>query len=195
MTLLRSSRLNRRPPSRARKLFLERLETRSLLHAGNDESPISFPWLASDQNSYLPSVTQLQEYGKLLTGPAPGEPLAAAWDFLRSRRGELRLNADDATSYAVSSQYVDEKSGATHLYLRQTVAGIEVWNADLGIHVTARGEVINATSSFVAVPFVAELVTQPSITAAQALAALNSAIGNRKVSKVEVSAAPWPNAT
>ena len=191
MTILRHRKRAQRPTVRLRKLSLEALEVRSLLHGGGDQA-LTNAWLANSQESfYFPTTTHLQNYGQFLTSPAPGTPLQAAWDFLNSQGGELRLNPSDPASYRISSQYTDDRSGNTHLYLRQAVAGLEVMNADLDIHLTARGEVIKASSNFVPVPPTADISIQPALSAAQALAALNSSLGNSLLPTPQIVGSDW----
>ncbi|MDB5336610.1 MAG: regulatory domain of in-like proprotein convertase, partial [Planctomycetaceae bacterium] len=158
-----------RRKSRVKPVFTERLEDRILLFAGAD-SPADIVSIVSassietaapevdyadtDQsgivgNFYLPPQYRLNGAGVLLTGPTSGTPLEIATGFLNQHALELGLSSDDLSQFIVTSQYTDEGSGTTHLYLRQTLNGIEVVNADISISITAKGEVIHAASSFV----------------------------------------------
>ncbi|MBI5759550.1 MAG: M36 family metallopeptidase, partial [Planctomycetales bacterium] len=176
---------NRRSPGIAEIACCELLESRLLLsavtnsltdivadaddHAGHDHAVVDF---------YLPTQYRLNGNGTFLTGPTTGEPFQIASNYLVSHATELGLNSSDLPGYLVSSQYTDEPSGITHIYLRQTHDGLEVMNADLSIHITARGEVINVSSSFIAAPEVAGgLTSQFLIGAPQAFSELSDDLG------------------
>ncbi len=103
----------------------------------------------SQEPFYLPPQRRLSGPGELLTGPAAGEPFQIATDYITSHAVELGLPSFDAVSYLVTDQYTDERSGITHIYLRQTYDGLEVMNADLSINISRLGEVINVSSSFI----------------------------------------------
>lgn len=178
---------NHQPLPRARTLGWEWLETRSLMHAASDlpvdlmtsrTIALSTAGLGNSAEAPFPAVTRLQNFGGLLSAASAGEPLEILRSFLRSRADELRIDVDEASSYIVTDQYTDERSGTTHLYFRQVVSGIEVLNADLGIHISARGEVLSAASSFVDSSFPGERSRKPKVTAEQALAALTNELGN-----------------
>ncbi len=155
----------------------EPLEVRRLLsaamnsdhHAGHEQATVEL---------YLPPRFSLNGNGSLLTRANDGDPFEIAIRYLHDHSSELGLGANDLASYVVSSQYTDQPSGITHIYLQQTFAGLDVMNADLGIHVTARGEVINVSSSFIGSPLVAANgVPQYVIGASQAFAEFSSDMG------------------
>jgi subtilisin-like proprotein convertase family protein len=106
----------------------------------------------ADAAPWLPTQYQITGAGRLLTGPTEGAPMEIAQSFLRSHAAELGLQPADVDQFVVSSQYTDDRSGTTHIYLRQTHGGLEVMNADLSIGISARGEVIQVVSSFVGDP-------------------------------------------
>src|SRR5262249_19236415 len=63
---------------------------------------------------------------------------------------DFGLTPADLNDPVVTSQYTDDDTGITHLYLRQRVNGLEVAYADLDVSLTAQGEVIAAGGGFVA---------------------------------------------
>ncbi len=101
------------------------------------------------ESFYLPPQLRLGGAGSLLSGPVAGEPFDVAIGFIRDRATQLGLSTSDLDEFVVSSQYTDEGSGTTHIYLRQTFEGLEVMHADISISLTARNEVIHVASSFV----------------------------------------------
>ncbi|MFO0870719.1 MAG: M36 family metallopeptidase [Pirellulales bacterium] len=163
----------RRAAARRRRLAFESLESRVVLHGESSTGESS----ALD-SPFLPPQYRLQQPGELLSGPSDADPLEIASAYLAAHATELGLTLDDLANYVVSSQYSDEPSGTTHIYLRQTHDGLEVVNADLGIHVTASGEVILVTSSFLRDPQVMGGATpEIAVEAPQALAQLSSDLG------------------
>lgn len=122
---------------------------------------------------YHPETHFLRNPDGFLTGPTKGEPRDIALNYLRANSGLLGLLADDLADAKVSSMYRDEDTGITHIYLRQMVSGLEVLNGDLGIHITAKGEVIAVGGGFVpglkAFAESGSLVRQPYLSADQAI--------------------------
>ncbi|MCX5658731.1 MAG: hypothetical protein NTW19_03290, partial [Planctomycetota bacterium] len=99
---------------------------------------------------YLPAQRRLNKPGAFLTGPTSGAPLDIARAYLEKHAMELGLSVADLRSAKVTNQYTDEGTGITHIYMRQMSRGLEVMNADLSVNITAKGEVINVGSGFVA---------------------------------------------
>ena len=140
--------------------------------------------------TYFPAQHRLAAAGTLLTGPAIGDPFQIATDYLHGHAADLGLNPNDLSSFLVSSQYTDEPSGITHIYLRQTHGGLEILNADLGIHVSARGEVISVSSRFLSDPqLVGGAASTNPIGALQALSELSESVGLKFVAAPQVLSA------
>jgi extracellular elastinolytic metalloproteinase len=66
---------------------------------------------------------------------------------------QFGLKASDVENFVVTDQYTDSKTGITHVYLRQVVNGIEVFNANSSLHFKGEqlisiqnGFVVNATA-------------------------------------------------
>jgi extracellular elastinolytic metalloproteinase len=51
-----------------------------------------------------------------------------------TKASQFGLNATDIENFVVTDQYTDTKSGVTHVYIRQVVNGIEVFNANSSLH-------------------------------------------------------------
>ena len=109
---------------------------------------------------YLPprvSLTQPDRSGKIapLQGPSEGDagPREIAFAYLRSEAPEAPLQTgwtdDDLVEPKVLSETISRKSGVTSLHLRQTIDGIEVYNADMNINVAKNGSVISAHNGFI----------------------------------------------
>ncbi|MFC1498716.1 M36 family metallopeptidase, partial [Verrucomicrobiota bacterium] len=86
---------------------------------------------------------------RFLSGPADGDPLNIALDFIKAKKKDLNLVASDLDDVLVSDNYKSRHNGVTHIYLRQRINGLEVANANMNINVARDGSVINLGNSFV----------------------------------------------
>ncbi|HQU59874.1 MAG TPA: M36 family metallopeptidase, partial [Saprospiraceae bacterium] len=98
-------------------------------------------------------------------------PLDIALRYLEQHREQWQLTETDVKDVVVSDQYVTRHNGVTHLYFIQRHAGIELYNAINGVHITQDGKVGYATNRFS--PALANRVntTTPSLTPYQAIEA------------------------
>ena len=80
---------------------------------------------------------------------AQSRAFTAALDHLQTHRSELGLATDDLRDVAVTDEYTSRVNGVTHVYLRQKVNGVEVYNARVNAHVTSEGRVVGLRSTFV----------------------------------------------
>src|SRR5206468_1896113 len=111
--------------------------------------------LQSLESRDLPSTSWLPpSYFVVGTEAAPSaSPLPAARDlglaYLARHAGQFNLGRADVGNPSVTSQYTDPDTGTSHIYIRQTVAGLDVANADMSIAVAADGRVISIGGGFV----------------------------------------------
>ncbi len=84
-----------------------------------------------------------------LSAPAAGDPVEIALRYLREHRFELKLTDQDLSDIVVKDRYVTAHNGVTHLYLRQRLNGIEVFNGDVNVNLTPDGRIINLGNHFV----------------------------------------------
>jgi hypothetical protein len=84
-----------------------------------------------------------------LSGPAAGDPLDIALNYLRRNRQSLGLTDEDLADVVVKDRYVTRHNGVTHIYLRQRLGGIELFNGDININIDRDGRVINLGNRFV----------------------------------------------
>jgi uncharacterized repeat protein (TIGR01451 family) len=90
---------------------------------------------------------------------------AAAYAFLNTNRALLRLE-DPSQELKLTKQHIDEL-GQTHLRFAQTYRGLDVWPAELIVHMTKAGQVDCLNGAFVPTP--AEVLRPPLISAEVAL--------------------------
>lgn len=88
---------------------------------------------------------------------------------LEQRATEWGLQTADIMDVAVSDEYVSKHNGARHFYFNQQYAGIPVYAAINGVHLSRNAQVVYATNTFE--PNLAERINavSPAITAEQAL--------------------------
>ena len=105
------------------------------------------------------------------------DALRIALDHLEQERAQYGLTSEDVSAPIVSSQYASKKSGVTHLYLNQSLGGIEVRYATANANITADGRVSSMHIDFV--PNLAAKVTNamPVIDAQSAVHQLAGALG------------------
>jgi Zn-dependent metalloprotease len=63
---------------------------------------------------------------------------------LTSKGIDLKVNG-----YVITSQYTSKSNGITHVYIRQTINGIEIFNANSALHFDKNGNIISFNNSFV----------------------------------------------
>jgi len=76
-------------------------------------------------------------------------PMDRALTYLNLHAADFGLTTADLADAIVSSQYTDGDSGTTHIYLQQSVNGLEVAGACLNISVLANGTIFTAGGGFV----------------------------------------------
>jgi hypothetical protein len=103
--------------------------------------------------------------------------VTTALDHLRASRAALGLAAGDLGDVAVTDEYVSRVNGVTHVYLRQKVNGVEVYNGQLNAHITTDNRVVGVKSRFVPNASRTANAPTPSITAEAAVEAAARHLG------------------
>ncbi|MBI1878637.1 MAG: M36 family metallopeptidase, partial [Chloroflexi bacterium] len=104
-----------------------------------------------------------------LSGPTAGDPLDIALDYIRRNKRTLGLSEADLADFVVKDRYVSQHNGVTHIYLRQRLDGIEVFNADININIDRQGRVINLGNQFVSNLSASVNAATPSLAAIEAV--------------------------
>jgi len=157
------------------------LEERCVLNGATslwDGSPETMfgPTGAPPDEDHLPVL--IQQYSLFnpdgyLTGPTAGDPLEIALSYLRSRASDLGVTPADFDNVAVTTNYVTDTTGITHLGFHQTLNGIEIDNAVININVASDGRILNVGGGFVA--NVGQFATESFVLEMDALSAVRSA--------------------
>lgn len=145
-----------------------------LLLTISGQTTLSRLWALGNDNQPIHAATQTgsparQPGSTFLTGPATGDPVDIALNYLRQQAATLGLHTDDLADLIVTDRYVTQHNGVTHLYLRQRYHGIAVFNGVININISRSGEIINLGNRFV--PNLAQAVNTatPALTAPAAV--------------------------
>jgi len=112
-----------------------------------------------------------------LTGPAEGDPLDIALAYLNEHRADYGLSYSDLADIIVTDRYISAHTQVTHLYLRQRYQGIELFDGNINVNVTADGRIVNMGVDFEG--DLAEKIesTSPALTAEQAVMSAAGELG------------------
>jgi extracellular elastinolytic metalloproteinase len=73
-----------------------------------------------------------------------------AFDYVEANLESLGLTPEDVDDLVVTDKYVSRHSGTTHVYLRQRIDGIEVFNSSFNVSIGRDGAVAHVGDRFVA---------------------------------------------
>lgn len=93
-----------------------------------------------------------------------------------SKAPQFGLSAADVRDFIITSQYTDQTTGITHIYLRQVVQGKEIYDANSSLHINREGKVVHMNHAFYAAPLEKINTTTPGIDPVQALQKAASAV-------------------
>ncbi|MES2779083.1 MAG: hypothetical protein V4651_04205, partial [Bacteroidota bacterium] len=90
-------------------------------------------------------------------------------DLYASQMQQFQLTQTDISDFVITDQYTDQHNGVTHIYLRQVVNGIEVFNANSSMHLAKDGNLISIQNAFVANAVSKTNSTTPSVGVSAAM--------------------------
>ncbi len=90
---------------------------------------------------------------------------------LEENKAEWQLTSSDIQNPVITDEYTSRHNGVTHLYMRQTYAGIEVQNAIINANVLSDGRILSVGNRFVSNLDGKVNATTPNLSALQALQA------------------------
>jgi uncharacterized protein (TIGR03437 family) len=127
------------------------------------------PTVQMKWSSLTQAPSRLWSFNDSLSAPSNDDAEVIARRFLRNNQDLLRLDADDVAAMPVARRYQDAHNGLTHLTLQQELYGIEVFQADLSLHLAKTGEVVALSGE--ALPDLANLANlrEPKLPAIEAL--------------------------
>ena len=128
-------------------------------------------------STWAVTVPQVPDGPTFLSGPAAGDPLDIALSYLNAHQAEYGLNASDLEDIVVTDRYTSAHTQVTHLYLRQRYQGIEIFDGNMNVNVTADGRIVNMGLDFV-VDLAAKIgSTTPLLTPEQAVSTAAGELG------------------
>lgn len=125
--------------------------------AAIDDLRSALPALRVEVDDATGATAMLWNMAGYLTAPDARDAEAVAEDFMRSRPALLGLMASDVVDAELTDRVSSAVSGVTHLYFRQRVNGIPVYNAQLHFNIASDGRILSVNNQFL-----------PNVTAAVA---------------------------
>ena len=98
-------------------------------------------------NALIPSQT-MYKAGRALARGTGGNAGTIAKSYLKTHAADFGLKTADVTNAIITDQYKDDDTGISHVYLRQTIAGLPILGADMNVTVMPDGSVTSATGRF-----------------------------------------------
>jgi hypothetical protein len=111
------------------------------------------------------------------TAPSARDAGQIARDYLRSEQLDRGVPPADLAQWRERGRHVGRRSGLTHLYLRQQLGGIEVWNGDVTLAIAPDGRLVNLRARFVAPDHARKRRRSPTWSAAKAVQAAAARAG------------------
>ena len=150
----------------------------SLQLAAADRLRQESPTTAIDFNRLTGTVRTLSNrFGYLTEAAVGGEPSIIAMDYLTANLDLLGLSSADVLNHEVSDSVFTAVTGASRLYLGQTVRGLSVYNALLQVNINRDGRVISVNNGFLAGIDTALNTTTAALTGTQAVASVVRHLG------------------
>ncbi|MGH9850401.1 MAG: M36 family metallopeptidase [Blastocatellia bacterium] len=145
---------------------LRRANRRSLQAFGLKRSR---PTVQLKWSSLSGTPSRVFSFTENLSSPSGADPEAIARQFLKNNNDLFLLGANGVDGLNVSRRYRTEHNGVTHVTLGQRINDIEVFLADMTIHVARDGSALAASGELI--PDVARTanLTEPKLTAAEGL--------------------------
>ncbi len=111
------------------------------------------------------------------TAPSTRDAGQIARDYLRSEQLARGVQPADLAQWRERSRHVGRRSGITHLYLRQQLGGIDVWNGDVTLAIAPDGRLVSLRPRFVSPEQARKRRRSPARSAAQAVRAAAARAG------------------
>ena len=147
------------------------------------------PDLRAEFDPSTGATTSLWNMADYLTPADARDPRAIAEDFMASRAALLGLSASDVVDVELTDSVYSDVSGVTHLYYRQRVNGIPVYNGQLQFHITRDGRILSINNAFLPDLTASIASLRPGMDAAAAVARAGDHLGVKGVAPAVTLAA------
>ncbi|RKY19602.1 MAG: hypothetical protein DRQ55_10220 [Planctomycetota bacterium] len=110
--------------------------------------------LRMDEDELFGTPHFLRSTRQLLTGPAHGAatPSEVVSNFVDAHPALFEVPGSEVLVGRRARDFVTRHNGVQHLTFQQQVGGLDIWGAELKANVTARGELINISSTLLSRP-------------------------------------------
>lgn len=98
-------------------------------------------------------------------------------EMYAAKMQQFQLTQSDIQQFVVTDQYTDRHNGVTHIYLRQVVNGIELFNANSSMHIAKDGQLISLENGFVPAAITKTNATTPAIGVSSAMQSAGNEVG------------------
>lgn len=115
--------------------------------------------------------------GYLTAANAGADPVRLSLAYITAQATSLGLEAADLSDYETTDVTVDRATGATHVYLRQRLLGLPLYNGQLQINVNRNGRILSVNNAFHPGLAAAVNTSVPAIGASGAVDALARHLG------------------
>jgi uncharacterized protein (TIGR03437 family) len=129
----------------------------------------SRPSVQMKWSSLTNAPSRIWSYTEMLTPPSNADAETIARGFLKNNNDLFRLSSIEIDNLMVSRRYRSDHNGVTHLTLQQQVNGLELFQADLAVHLDRNGAVIAASGELIPDAARAINLDSPKLAAAEAL--------------------------
>ncbi len=127
------------------------------------------PGLQLKWSSLTQTPSRVWSFAEALTPPSRADAEVVARGFLKENRDLFQLGDAEVDGLKVARRYRTEHNGVTHVTLGQQLNGIEIFQADLAVHVDRAGSVLAASGELLPGAARKANLVQPGMTAAEAL--------------------------
>lgn len=156
------------------RLSLPQAIARVTVPSSTDEAlaklQLMLPALAATRDEQRGTTRALSNVAGYLTAPDGRDPLDIALAFVQSSVDVLGLEPADLAEFVVTDVVPNRTTGSTHVYVRQMLGGLPVYNALLQVNINRDGRIASVSNQFVRGLASAVGVAQPEISAARAVA-------------------------
>lgn len=152
----------------------------------------TLPDLRAEIDDATGATTLLWNMSGYLTPPDARDAAAVAEDFMRARTDLLGLAAPDVVDYELVDRVPSAVSGVTHLYYRQRVNGIPVYNAQLHFNIAGDGRILSVNNQFLPNVTASVASLRPALDAVAAVGRASAQLGLQDVPARLVGAAAGP---
>jgi Zn-dependent metalloprotease len=149
------------------------------------------PGLHTDEHEFFATPHYVGSTEKFLTAPAAAAaPRQIARQFVASNADLFRVDPVEIDNARIERDFVSDHNGVTHLTFQQQINGIDLFGCEVLANVTARGVLINISSTMLPRPAGDFAPPAPILSPLDAIRAAAASIGIKMTADPTPLAAP-----